>query len=176
MAISLTKKAEDKVKEILLDQPETFAGLRIQVVGGGCSGFQYRMGFDKNYNDQNDSVFEFDGLKVFVDKSSLLYMDGAEVDYIEGLHGAGFKFNNPNVSAGCGCVSPFRVYQAPGGALKAERLGGNFSRRRPLEPDSGNTDEGRKTCQIFPASTRVYASGVLNSAIRVPFRDISLKD
>jgi iron-sulfur cluster assembly accessory protein len=67
MAILLTKKAEDKVKEILAEQPEPYAGLRIQVVGGGCSGFQYRMGFDKNYNDQNDQLFEFDGLKVFVD-------------------------------------------------------------------------------------------------------------
>jgi len=109
MAITLTEKAKDKVKEILLDQPETFAGLRIQVVGGGCSGFQYRMGFDKNFNDQNDSVFDFDGLKVFIDKSSLLYMDGSEVDYIEGLHGAGFKFNNPNVSGSCGCGSSFSV-------------------------------------------------------------------
>ena len=109
MAITLTEKAKDKVKEILLDQPETFAGLRIQVVGGGCSGFQYRMGFDKNYNDQNDSLFEFDGLKIFIDKSSLLYMDGSEVDYIEGLHGAGFKFNNPNVSGSCGCGSSFSV-------------------------------------------------------------------
>ncbi len=109
MAITLTKKAEDKVKEILLDQPESFAGLRIQVVGGGCSGFQYRMGFDKNFNDQNDEVFEFEGLKVFVDESSLLYMDGAEVDYVEGLHGAGFKFNNPNVSGSCGCGSSFSV-------------------------------------------------------------------
>ena len=109
MSITLTEKAKDKVKEILLDQPETFAGLRIQVVGGGCSGFQYRMGFDKNYNDQNDSIFEFDGLKIFIDKSSLLYMDGSEVDYIEGLHGAGFKFNNPNVSGSCGCGSSFSV-------------------------------------------------------------------
>jgi iron-sulfur cluster assembly accessory protein len=109
MAITLTKKAEDKVKEILLDQPEPFAGLRIQVVGGGCSGFQYRMGFDKNLNDQNDAVFEFGGLKVIVDKSSLLYMDGAEVDYVEGLHGAGFKFNNPNVTGSCGCGSSFSV-------------------------------------------------------------------
>jgi len=109
MPITLTKKAEDKVKEILLDQPEPFAGLRIQVVGGGCSGFQYRMGFDKNFNDQNDEVFEFDGLRIFIDKSSLLYMDGAEVDYIEGLHGAGFKFNNPNVKSTCGCGSSFSV-------------------------------------------------------------------
>jgi iron-sulfur cluster assembly accessory protein len=109
MAIMLTKKAEDKVKEILAEQPEGYAGLRIQVVGGGCSGFQYRMGFDKNYNDQNDQLFEFDGLKVFIDKQSLLYMDGAEVDYIEGLHGAGFKFNNPNSTGSCGCGSSFSV-------------------------------------------------------------------
>src|ERR1700758_4171458 len=82
MAIMLTKKAEDKVKEILSEQPEPYAGLRIQVVGGGCSGFQYRMGFDKSFNDQSDAIFEFDGLKVFVDKSSLMYMDGAEGDYV----------------------------------------------------------------------------------------------
>jgi iron-sulfur cluster assembly protein len=109
MAIMLTKKAEDKVKEILADQPEAYAGLRIQVVGGGCSGFQYRMGFDKNFNDQSDQLFEFDGLKVFIDRQSLLYMDGAEVDYVEGLHGAGFKFNNPNSTGSCGCGSSFSV-------------------------------------------------------------------
>jgi len=109
MAVMLTKKAEDKVKEIMSEQPEPYAGLRIQVVGGGCSGFQYRMGFDKNFNDQSDAIFEFDGLKVFVDKTSLLYMDGAEVDYIEGLHGAGFKFNNPNSTGSCGCGSSFSV-------------------------------------------------------------------
>ena len=109
MAIMLTKKAEDKVKEILSEQPEPYAGLRIQVVGGGCSGFQYRMGFDKNFNDQSDQIYEFDGLKVFIDKQSLLYMDGAEVDYVEGLHGAGFKFNNPNVKSTCGCGSSFSV-------------------------------------------------------------------
>ena len=109
MAIMLTKKAEDKVKEILAEQPEPYAGLRIQVVGGGCSGFSYRMGFDKAYNDQSDALFEFDGLKVFIDKQSLLYMDGAEVDYIDGLHGAGFKFNNPNSTGSCGCGSSFSV-------------------------------------------------------------------
>ena len=109
MAVVLTKKAEDKVKAIMSEQPEPYAGLRIQVVGGGCSGFQYRMGFDKNFNDQSDAVFEYDGLRVFVDKQSLLYMDGAEVDYVEGLHGAGFKFNNPNSTGSCGCGSSFSV-------------------------------------------------------------------
>ncbi len=109
MAITLTKKAEEKVREILSDQPEPYAGLRIQVVGGGCSGFSYRMGFDKTYNDQSDAVFDFEGLKVFIDKASLLYMDGSEVDYIDGLHGAGFKFNNPNTTGSCGCGSSFSV-------------------------------------------------------------------
>src|SRR2546427_4652406 len=98
MAIVLTKKAEDKVREILSEQSEPYAGLRIQVIGGGCSGFQYRMGFDKNFRDQSDAIFVFDGLKVFVDKTSLLYMDGAEGDYVERLHGAGFKFSNPQLS------------------------------------------------------------------------------
>ena len=109
MQIALTKKAEEKVKEILLEQPEPYAGLRIQVVGGGCSGFQYRMGFDKNFNDQSDQIFEFDGLRVFIDKASLLYMDGTEIDYVEGLHGAGFKFSNPNATGSCGCGSSFSV-------------------------------------------------------------------
>ena len=109
MAVLLTKKAEDKVKAIMSEQPEPYAGLRIQVVGGGCSGFQYRMGFDKNFNDQSDAVFEFDGLRVFVDKQSLLYMDGAEVDYVETLEGSGFKFNNPQVKSTCGCGSSFQV-------------------------------------------------------------------
>jgi iron-sulfur cluster assembly protein len=109
MAIILTKKAEVKVKEILSQQPEAYAGLRIQVVGGGCSGFQYRMRFDANHNDQADAVFDFDGLKVFVDKASLLYMDGVEVDYIELLNDAGFKFTNPNATGSCGCGSSFSV-------------------------------------------------------------------
>jgi iron-sulfur cluster assembly protein len=109
MSISLTKKAEEKVREIMTEQPEPYAGLRIQVVGGGCSGFQYRMGFDKTFNDQSDNIFEFSGLKVFIDKASLAYMDGAEVDYVDSLDGAGFKFNNPNVAGTCGCGSSFNV-------------------------------------------------------------------
>jgi iron-sulfur cluster assembly accessory protein len=107
MSISLTKTAENKVKEILSDQSDDFAGLRIQVVGGGCSGFSYRMGFDKTYSEDKDQVFEFDGLKVFIDRSSLLHIEGAEVDYVEGLHGAGFKFSNPNATGTCGCGESF---------------------------------------------------------------------
>jgi iron-sulfur cluster assembly protein len=107
MAITLTRTAEEKVKEIMADQPETYAGLRIQVVGGGCSGFSYRMGFDKTYDEKTDHLFQFGELRVFVDRSSLLHMDGAEVDYVDGLHGAGFKFSNPNSTGSCGCGSSF---------------------------------------------------------------------
>ena len=108
-AINLTKKAEAKVKEILSQQLEAYSGLRIQVVAGGCSGFQYRMRFDSAYSEQADTVFEFDGLKVFVDKTSLLYIDGVQVDYIELLNDAGFKFTNPNATGSCGCGSSFSV-------------------------------------------------------------------
>ena len=107
MAITLTKKAEEKVKAILADQPGVYAGLRIQVVGGGCSGYSYRMGFDKSFNEETDQVFQFDGLQVFIDRSSLLHVEGTEVDYVEGLQGAGFKFNNPNVTETCGCGESF---------------------------------------------------------------------
>ena len=105
--ISMTKKAEEKVKEILGEQSETFAALRIQVVGGGCSGYQYRMGFDKSVDEETDQIFEFDGLKVAIDRSSLLHMENSEIDYVDGLHGSGFKFNNPNVTRTCGCGESF---------------------------------------------------------------------
>ncbi len=105
--ITMTKNAAEKVKEILAEQSEIFAGLRIQVVGGGCSGYSYRMGFDKTWDKDKDEVLEFDGLKVFVDRASMLQVAGAEVDYVDGLHGAGFKFNNPNATGTCGCGESF---------------------------------------------------------------------
>ena len=105
--ITLTTKAAEKVKEILADQAEDYAGLRIQVVGGGCSGYSYRMGFDKTWNEDKDQVIDFDGLKVFIDRASMLQVAGAEVDYVDGLQGAGFKFNNPNATGSCGCGESF---------------------------------------------------------------------
>jgi iron-sulfur cluster assembly protein len=84
------------------------AGLRVAVVGGGCSGFQYHMAFD-NASNGTDNVIELDGLKVFVDQMSGMYLEGVEIDYIETLEGAGFKFNNPNVKSTCGCGSSFQA-------------------------------------------------------------------
>ena len=96
MSIMLTRKQKIRSRRSS-EQPETYAGLRIQVVGGGCSGFSVPHGFRQELQRPKRQLFEFEGLKVFIDKTSLMYMDGAEVDYVEGLHGAGFKFNNPNV-------------------------------------------------------------------------------
>ena len=83
-------------------------GLRLGVVGGGCSGFSYNMAFE-NSAGMMDKVYTFDGLKVFVDATSLMYLSGCQVDYLETLEGAGFKFENPNVKSTCGCGSSFSV-------------------------------------------------------------------
>ena len=104
--IQLTPKAVEKVKEILDMQEPKPAGLRISVVGGGCSGFNYSMAFETSPG-LLDKSYTFDGLSVYVDQASMLYLDGAEVDYVETLEGAGFKFNNPNVKTTCGCGSSF---------------------------------------------------------------------
>jgi iron-sulfur cluster assembly accessory protein len=104
--IQLTEKAVGKVSEILDSQEPKPAGLRISVVGGGCSGFSYSMAFE-NTPGMLDKTYKFNGLNVFVDQASLLYLDGVEVDYVETLEGSGFKFNNPNVKSTCGCGSSF---------------------------------------------------------------------
>jgi iron-sulfur cluster assembly protein len=106
--VQLTEKAIGKVQEILDSQEPKPAGLRIAVVGGGCSGFSYSMAFE-NQPNMLDKTYSFGGLKVFVDQASLLYLDGAEVDYVETLVGSGFKFSNPQVKSTCGCGSSFSV-------------------------------------------------------------------
>lgn len=106
--VQLTENAIGKVREILDTQDPKPAGLRIAVVGGGCSGFSYSMAFENSPN-MLDKTYNFNGLKVFIDQASLLYLDGAEVDYVESLEGSGFKFSNPQVKSTCGCGSSFSV-------------------------------------------------------------------
>jgi iron-sulfur cluster assembly protein len=107
-AITLTDKAAAKIGELLATQPDGGEqALRVAVRGGGCSGFQYALAFDKPKAD--DHVFETDGVSVVVDKVSMQFVFGSEVDYVEGLQGAGFQVNNPNVVAACGCGSSFQV-------------------------------------------------------------------
>ena len=107
-AITLTDKAAEKIGELLGAQSEAEGqALRVAVRGGGCSGFQYALAFDRVKDD--DHVFEVDGVSVIVDKVSMQFVFGSEVDYLEGLQGAGFQVNNPNVVAACGCGSSFQV-------------------------------------------------------------------
>jgi iron-sulfur cluster assembly accessory protein len=106
--VNFTPNAIAKVKEIMAQQNPVPTGLRVGVAGGGCSGFQYSMQFETGAGAM-DKTFEFDGLKVYVDATSLMYLSGATVDYVETLEGAGFKFENPNVRSTCGCGSSFQV-------------------------------------------------------------------
>jgi iron-sulfur cluster assembly protein len=106
--VQLTERAIGKVKEIMSSQQPAPAGLRIAVVGGGCSGFSYSMAFE-NQPGMLDKTYDYGGLKVYVDQASMLYLDGAQVDYIDSLEGSGFKFNNPNVKSTCGCGSSFQA-------------------------------------------------------------------
>jgi iron-sulfur cluster assembly protein len=114
-AITLTEKAAAKIGELLATQTDGGEqALRVAVRGGGCSGFQYALAFDKPKAD--DHVFETDGVSVVVDKVSMQFVFGSEVDYVEGLQGAGFQVNNPNVVAACGCGSSFQVKEDAAGA------------------------------------------------------------
>jgi len=106
--VNLTPTAIGKVREIMSQQNPVPAGLRIGVVGGGCSGFSYSMSFE-NAAGVMDKVYNFEDLKVFVDATSAMYLNGCIVDYVETLEAAGFKFENPNVKSTCGCGSSFSV-------------------------------------------------------------------
>jgi iron-sulfur cluster assembly protein len=107
--ITLTDKGAEKVREFLAAQAAVAdtAGLRVGVRGGGCSGFQYALAFDEQR--ENDAVFEDKGIRLLGDQPSLPYVQGSVIDFVEGLQGAGFKVDNPNVIAACGCGSSFRV-------------------------------------------------------------------
>jgi len=107
--ITISDKGAEKVREFLasVDDDVSMAGLRVGVRGGGCSGFQYQLAFDQQH--EGDAVFESHGLRLLVDNESLPFVSGSTIDYEESLQGAGFKVNNPNVVAACGCGSSFRV-------------------------------------------------------------------
>ncbi len=106
--VTVTDVAADKIKTMIEDQENPDLGLRVMIAGGGCSGFQYRLAFDKQ-STETDQVIEQNGIKVFVDSKSAIYLMGAELDYVDGLMGAGFKVNNPNAKGSCGCGESFYV-------------------------------------------------------------------
>jgi len=115
--LTLTDGAAEVVKDLISQQDRDDLALRVYVSGGGCSGLQYGMALDENI-EQDDQVFESNGVKVVVDAVSLRYIAGSSVDYVTTGVGGGFKVDNPNASGGCGCGSSFSTEdgeQAAGG-------------------------------------------------------------
>jgi iron-sulfur cluster assembly protein len=105
--VSVTERAAARIKQLQAAENKESQGLRLKVVGGGCSGLQYKMDLDQQ--KPGDRVFEKDGAKVLVDMKSLLYLNGTELDYKEELMQSGFVFQNPNVKRSCGCGTSFTV-------------------------------------------------------------------
>lgn len=106
IVITLTPKAAEKVKEIRDAEGLGDQGLRVRVIGGGCSGFSYDLFFEDEVTEL-DTRFESHGIPIYIDMMSFQYLEGTEIDYVEGLYGAGFKFINPQAKQTCGCGSSF---------------------------------------------------------------------
>ena len=103
--VTLTDTAKDRLRALIADEAAPDAGLRVQVVPGGCSGFEYDLSLGAP--QEGDEVMESDGVRVIVDRFSVPYLLGVELDYEEGFQGAGFLINNPNAAASCGCGKSF---------------------------------------------------------------------
>lgn len=106
--VTMNPSAVTKIKELLTEEDNPNLKLRMFVQGGGCSGFQYGFTFDEETNE-DDFDFEFDGVHVLVDSMSGQYLQGAEIDYVESLHGSQFSIRNPNAQTTCGCGSSFSM-------------------------------------------------------------------
>jgi iron-sulfur cluster assembly protein len=105
--IEISENAAKKIQSLLIQQQKEGYGLRVKVVGGGCSGLSYKM--DLDVPREGDRVFERDNAKVLVDRKSFLYLRGTQLDYADGLMDSGFKLQNPNVKRSCGCGNSFSV-------------------------------------------------------------------
>jgi iron-sulfur cluster assembly protein len=106
--VSLTPTAAAKVKELMAQEPEDALVLRVAIQGGGCSGFQYGLGFD-TAAAEGDEILDLEGVRVVVDPFSAPYLQGATIDFMNGLQESGFKIDNPNASSSCGCGHSFQV-------------------------------------------------------------------
>ena len=106
--ITLTDKAVNEIRRLKLSDPATVdSPLRVRVVGGGCSGMSYKLGFENSQPNDFDKTFEKDGVMLVIDKKSYIFLQGTELDFSDGLNGKGFVFNNPNAKRTCGCGSSF---------------------------------------------------------------------
>lgn len=107
--ISVTENAVKRIIELKSEEGKTNGhNIRVSVKGGGCSGLMYDLGFDENVKD-TDEIFEDKGVKILIDKKSMLYLLGTTLDFSDGLNGKGFEFINPNASRTCGCGESFSV-------------------------------------------------------------------
>ena len=111
--LSLTDAAASKLRELTAQEPSPNIGLRVYVYSGGCSGFRYGMMLE-DQPTEDDRIMEANGIRVYVDGSSVRYLEGAEIDYVDTLMGAGFTVNNPNAVVACGCGSSFRTADEAG--------------------------------------------------------------
>ncbi|HEY7197230.1 MAG TPA: iron-sulfur cluster insertion protein ErpA [Gaiellaceae bacterium] len=122
--VTVTESAAAKIRELMDQDPEDEVSvLRVAIEGGGCSGFQYALGFDRGPQD-GDNEIESNGVKVVIDPFSAPYLTGSEIDYVDALMGAGFAINNPNVQAACGCGSSFQAKEGVGGEAAPAGAGG----------------------------------------------------
>jgi iron-sulfur cluster assembly protein len=124
--VTVTEKAASKIKELMAEEQEgDVSVLRVAIQGGGCSGFQYALGFDRGPQD-GDNEIEMHGVRVVIDPFSAPYLTGSEIDFVDALMGAGFAINNPNVTAACGCGSSFQAKDEAleGEAVEAHAAGG----------------------------------------------------
>jgi iron-sulfur cluster assembly accessory protein len=113
--VTVTDSAAEKIRELMASEPEgEISVLRIAIQGGGCSGFQYALGFDRGPQDGDNEV-EANGVRIVIDPFSAPYLTGSEIDFVDALMGAGFAINNPNVQAACGCGSSFQAKEGVAG-------------------------------------------------------------
>ncbi len=106
--VTITSTATEKVQDFIHEHGVDTGGLRVAVLPGGCSGFQYGLNIEDG-PEAEDEVLELSGIKIFVDPFSAQYLDGVEIDYVSSMMGQGFTFRNPNAAGGCGCGSSFTV-------------------------------------------------------------------
>lgn len=113
-SVTLTQPAAIAVREVMTKKNLDGYALRLFISGGGCSGYQYGLAFDSNIRS-DDLVFETDGIKLIVDEVSIKYLQGATVDYVDGITSSGFKITNPNAVASCGCGQSFNTAEGDSG-------------------------------------------------------------
>src|ERR671935_893637 len=138
--VTVTDNAARKIQELMAEETDVSV-LRVAIQGGGCSGFQYALGFDRGPQD-GDNEIESNGVRVVIDPFSAPYLAGSEIDFVDALMGAGFAINNPNVQAACGCGSSFQAKEGVAEAAGAPAPAGGGRGGPPRPPRPGGIPPG----------------------------------